>query len=138
VRGQAVDRAERVGLEGDHRAPGAHRAREAAVPLPGTGVLARAAVVVATAAGAALVAHHGHQRHGAGRSRVEEAMDLAAHVRAREAAEPLELRLARDPPHELRPVALALAQVAAVLAPGGMLALRHVPALAEQRVRRAR
>src|SRR5829696_50629 len=110
MRGEAVDRAQRVGLEGDHHTRIADGLCEVVVPLHGAPILGRASREVAAAAADALVAHDDHQRHRPGLvalHTIEEAAHLLLHVWAREAAEPAKARLADQLPDRVRLVLLA-------------------------------
>ncbi len=92
---------------------------------------------VGRAAAVADVAHHAHQRHRAGLhggGAVEVVAHLLGHVRARPAAEPAELRLARDLPHQRGLEAVAAVEVLGV-GLVGVLERVDVPAQAAQRVR---
>ena len=137
---EAVDRAQRVGLEGDHHARVTDRLGEVLVPLHRAPVLGHAAGQVAAAAGAALVAHHDHQRHRAGLvalHAVEEAAHLLLHARAGEAAEPAEAGLAGEPPDRVGLVGLPGALPARPLHVGRLHAVDEVLG-AHERVGRGR
>ena len=122
----AVDRAERVGLEGDHHACAADRAGEPAVPGSRAGVLSRAAAGVARSAAPRFRAHHREHRHRAlPPCRADQPAHLVPEVRPREAPQPERPRLARDLPDERGLVPLAPVAVHPPLVPGGRVVVHE-------------
>jgi hypothetical protein len=123
-------------LEGDDDAGVADSLREPVVPLARAGVLGGATGGVCRRALPPLVAHDRHQRN---RPRLERSraaqvrLHLGSDVPARPTPEPAKARLAGQPPHEVRPAALAAADIAHV-GPPGRLARVDVPALAAERI----
>ena len=100
---EALDRPDRVGLEGDDHPRASYSPGEGPEPRARASVLARAAALVAPVARSALVAQRGYQRH---LPHPPCAVDVLAHLlagRAVEAAEPAELGLPRDPAHQRGP-----------------------------------
>ena len=100
---KAVDRAQRIGLEGDHHAVVPDGARQVVVPGARGRVSRRPAALVGGAAPDGLRAEHGEDRHGALRTgRVDQPAHLHEEVRPGEAPQPQALGLAGDLPDQVR------------------------------------